>query len=393
MINLDFPSDKRSFSPLPLAVVLSVPTHSCWCAVLSGFIRFYHPWLSFPRIIWLTSELKMSGPVHRGFLLCGGVDVFPHTVFEGLWRLLLLCLLRRVAAQLSLLLLLLQLFFSLGCNLGTKHTESIPKRFYWCCQTFHFFFDTRLGWVQTDLSIGLLVRVHEHGRTDELDLRLPKSQTWKVLMNSCSSCSSFKWFVLSWSTRAETRQNISSSSCRMWTWLVLTLGLSVLGSLSTFSMAVRASNPPTTLGKRTTVHEPKKQNQTARCNISLETLTKLTEWSWKVLSHDAWWGHSVPTVAVPPILRKPGTDLNDFRNLRPTSSLPFLLSKTHKKKTKKQLPPQSDNNLKEQFQHKITNDLLAAADSGLVTILILLDPIPHTTLTDAFPYWCFRHTP
>lgn len=34
------------------------------------------------------------------------------------------------------------------------------------------------------------------------------------------------------------------------TLLIHTFGLSVLGSLSTFSMAVRASNPPTTLQKQ-----------------------------------------------------------------------------------------------------------------------------------------------
>lgn len=33
-------------------------------------------------------------------------------------------------------------------------------------------------------------------------------------------------------------------------WILNTFGLSVLGSLSTFSMAVRASKPPTTLQKK-----------------------------------------------------------------------------------------------------------------------------------------------
>uniref|UniRef100_A0A3P9M2T6 Reverse transcriptase domain-containing protein n=1 Tax=Oryzias latipes TaxID=8090 RepID=A0A3P9M2T6_ORYLA len=90
--------------------------------------------------------------------------------------------------------------------------------------------------------------------------------------------------------------------------------------------------------------------------------------------------------AVKPILKKPGSDPNVFNNLRPISNLPFI-SKILEKIVASQLYDHlKHNNLLEPFQSgfrpshstetallKITNDLLIAADSGLLTILILLD--------------------
>uniref|UniRef100_A0A3B3C819 Reverse transcriptase domain-containing protein n=1 Tax=Oryzias melastigma TaxID=30732 RepID=A0A3B3C819_ORYME len=92
------------------------------------------------------------------------------------------------------------------------------------------------------------------------------------------------------------------------------------------------------------------------------------------------------TAAVKPILKKPGSDPNILSNYRPISNLPFI-SKILEKIVASQLNSHlMQNNLFEPFQSgfrpshstetaliKITNDLLLAADSGLITILILLD--------------------
>uniref|UniRef100_A0A671W446 Reverse transcriptase domain-containing protein n=1 Tax=Sparus aurata TaxID=8175 RepID=A0A671W446_SPAAU len=118
------------------------------------------------------------------------------------------------------------------------------------------------------------------------------------------------------------------------------------------------------------------------------------------------------TAAITPILKKPGADPTNFNNLRPISNLPFI-SKILEKTVATQLHSHLfNNNLYEQFQSgfrplhstetallKITNDLLMAADTGLLSILILLDlsaafdTICHTTLLKRLSSLGITHTP
>lgn len=119
------------------------------------------------------------------------------------------------------------------------------------------------------------------------------------------------------------------------------------------------------------------------CLLSLSPL--ITE-----IIHSSLTSGSVPsplkTAIITPILKKPGADPNNLNNFRPISNLPYL-SKILEKIVASQIHNHlTNNNLYEQFQSgfhplhstetalvKITNDLLIAADSGLLTILILLD--------------------
>ncbi len=98
---------------------------------------------------------------------------------------------------------------------------------------------------------------------------------------------------------------------------------------------------------------------------------------------------------------KPGADCNDPENFRPISNLPFL-SKLLEKIVAQQVHTHlMENNLFDQFQSayrpyhstetaliKVTKNVLMAADSGLLTILILLDltaafdTISHSILLD-----------
>uniref|UniRef100_A0A8C6VYT0 Reverse transcriptase domain-containing protein n=1 Tax=Nothobranchius furzeri TaxID=105023 RepID=A0A8C6VYT0_NOTFU len=92
------------------------------------------------------------------------------------------------------------------------------------------------------------------------------------------------------------------------------------------------------------------------------------------------------TAAVTPVLKKPGSDPNIFTNLRPISNLPFV-SKVLEKIVAAQLHTHLTlNSFYEPFQSsfrplhstetallKMTNDRLIAADSGLLSILVLLD--------------------
>ena len=89
---------------------------------------------------------------------------------------------------------------------------------------------------------------------------------------------------------------------------------------------------------------------------------------------------------ISPLLKKPNLDVNNLKNYRPVSNLPFL-SKIIEKAVSSQLNEHlSKNNLFEQHQSayrkchntetalvKISNDLLLSADNKDVSILVLLD--------------------
>uniref|UniRef100_A0A8C6P636 Reverse transcriptase domain-containing protein n=1 Tax=Nothobranchius furzeri TaxID=105023 RepID=A0A8C6P636_NOTFU len=117
------------------------------------------------------------------------------------------------------------------------------------------------------------------------------------------------------------------------------------------------------------------------------------------------------TASVTPILKKPGSDPNNFNNLQPISNLPFISKILEKVVASQLISHLKHNNLFEQFQSgfcplhstetalvKITNDLLMAADSGFLSLLILLhlsaafNTISHSTLLNRLASLGITHT-
>ncbi len=95
---------------------------------------------------------------------------------------------------------------------------------------------------------------------------------------------------------------------------------------------------------------------------------------------------SLKTASITPILKKTGVDPNDLNNYRPISNLPFI-SKILERTVAAQLESHlQSSDIYEHFQSgfrpkhrtetalvKVINDLLLAADSCFLSILIILD--------------------
>uniref|UniRef100_UPI003AAD7030 uncharacterized protein n=1 Tax=Centroberyx gerrardi TaxID=166262 RepID=UPI003AAD7030 len=167
-------------------------------------------------------------------------------------------------------------------------------------------------------------------------------------------------------------------------WMVTT-GQPLISSLSNFTLATEHTISELILKAKSTTCQldPLPTTLVKACLPSISPMIT------KIINSSLTSGTVPPTLkmaAITPTLKKPGADPADLNHYRPISNLPFI-SKTLEKVVAAQLQSHLDsNNLHELFQSgfrpkhstetalvRITNDLLRAADSGLLTILILLD--------------------